>query len=58
VLTIKQAQRRFVFLTGLRWLPVGFLAPVVVLLASSRGLSATDIGLVFTMQGGLVVALE
>jgi predicted MFS family arabinose efflux permease len=47
-----------VFLTGLRWLPVGFLAPVVVLLASSRGLSATDIGLVFTMQGGLVVALE
>ncbi len=58
VLTVEQAQRRFVFLTGLRWLPVGFLAPVVVLLASSRGLSATDIGLVFTVQGGLVVALE
>ncbi len=57
-LTARQAQRRFVLLTGLRWLPVGFVVPVTVLLASARGLTPVQIGLAFTAHGVVVVALE
>ena len=45
-------------LIGLRWLPTGLLIPVLVLLALSRGLSLTEIGLVFSLQGLVVLALE
>src|SRR3712207_7579714 len=45
-------------LTVLRWLPVGFQAPITVLLAQSRGLSLAEIGLLFTVHGLVVVALE
>jgi hypothetical protein len=45
-------------LTVLRWLPVGLTAPVTVLLAQSRGLSLAEIGLLFTVHGAIVVALE
>lgn len=57
-LTPAGVSRRFVVLTGLRWLPTGLVVPVMVLLASSRGLSPAQIGLVFTVQGAVVVALE
>lgn len=57
-LTLAQAERRFIGLTALRWLPVGFAAPVLVLLASSRGLSAIDIGTVFTVMGLVTVGAE
>lgn len=53
-----QLQRRFVLLTGLRWLPVGFIVPVTVLLATARGLTPVDIGLVFTAHSVVVVLLE
>ena len=57
-LTVRSATRRLVGLTALRWLPVGLTAPVMVLLAQSRGLSLREIGLLFTVHGVVVVALE
>ena len=57
-LTVAQTQRRFVLLTFLRWLPVGLVVPVTVLLASARGLSAAEIGLVLSAHGAVVIALE
>lgn len=58
VLSARSARRRFLILTGLRWLPTGLLVPVFVLLAVSRGLSLTEIGLVFALQGLTVLLLE
>ena len=56
--TVRAATNRLVVLTVLRWLPVGLQAPITVLLAQSRGLSLTEIGLLFTVHGVVVVALE
>jgi hypothetical protein len=52
------ALRRFLVLAGLRWLSVGFLIPVFVLLPLDRGLTLTQIGLAASMQGWVVFALE
>jgi hypothetical protein len=56
--TVRSATRRLVGLTALRWLPVGLTAPILVLLAQSRGLSLAEIGVLFTVHGVVVVALE
>ena len=56
--TVRSATRRLVGLTALRWLPVGLTTPVMVLLASSRGLSPVEIGLAFTAHGVVIVLLE
>lgn len=50
--------RRYLVLLALRWLPVGLLIPVFVLLPLSRGLSLSEIGLVFAVQGLVVMGLE
>ncbi len=57
-LDARSARRRYLVLTGLRWLPVGLLLPIFVLVPLSRGLSLTEIGLVFAAQGLVVLALE
>jgi len=57
-LDARSARRRYLILVGLRWLPTGLLIPVTVLLALSRGLSLTEIGLVFSLQGLVVLVLE
>ncbi len=57
-LDVRTARRRYLLLTGLRWLPVGLLIPIFVLVPLSRGLSLTEIGLVFAVQGLVVLALE
>jgi MFS family permease len=57
-LTTRSTRRRYLALIALRWLPTGLLIPVTVLLALSRGLSLTEIGLVFSIQGLVVLALE
>ena len=57
-LDTRSARRRYLILIGLRWLPTGLLIPVTVLLALSRGLSLTEIGLIFSIQGLVVLALE
>ena len=57
-LDARSARRRYLVLVALRWLPTGLLIPVTVLLALSRGLSLTEIGLIFSIQGLVVLALE
>jgi len=52
------ARWRYLVLLGLRWLPVGFLIPITVLLPLSRGLSLSQVGIAFAAQGVLVLALE
>jgi DHA1 family tetracycline resistance protein-like MFS transporter len=57
-MTAVSVHRRFLVLVALRWLPVGLLIPVFVLLPLSRGLTLTQIGLVFAVQGLVVMVLE
>ena len=57
-LDARGARRRYLILIGMRWLPTGLLIPVTVLLAVSRGLSLTEIGLIFSLQGLVVLFLE
>ncbi len=57
-LTARQARRRYVGLTALRWLPVGISAPVTVLLATSRGLTPADIGVTLAVYGVVTLLLE
>ncbi|HET9085092.1 MAG TPA: hypothetical protein VFN41_11890, partial [Candidatus Limnocylindrales bacterium] len=57
-LDARSLRRRFLALVSLRWLPVGFLMPIFVLVPLSRGLSLTEIGVVFAAQGLVVLALE
>ncbi len=56
--TVRSATRRLVVLTALRWLPVGLTTPITVLLASARGLSLAEIGVLFTVHGVVLLALE
>jgi predicted MFS family arabinose efflux permease len=58
MLDARSALRRYLLLNGLRWLPVGLLIPIFVLVPLSRGLSLTEIGLVFAVQGIVVLVLE
>jgi MFS family permease len=57
-LDARSALRRYLVLTALRWLPIGLLIPIFVLVPLSRGLTLTEIGIVFAMQGLVVFALE
>lgn len=57
-LTASSALRRYLVLTGLRWLPVGLLIPIMVLLPLDRGLSLSQLGLAVSAQGFVVLALE
>lgn len=57
-LTAREAYWRFLVLTALRWLPVGLMIPVFVLLPLDRGLSIAQVGLAFALQGFVVLALE
>jgi hypothetical protein len=53
-----RAQRRFLLLHGLRWLPVGLMVPVLVLLPLERGLSLAEYGSAAAVQGIVVLLLE
>jgi predicted MFS family arabinose efflux permease len=57
-LSTRSALRRFLVLTALRWTPPGLLFPVFVMLPLSRGLSLSELGVAFAMQGLVVFALE
>jgi predicted MFS family arabinose efflux permease len=52
------ARRRYLVIHGLRWLPTGLLMPVFPLLLLQRGLSLSQVGLVFLAQGVAVLVLE
>ncbi|HEV8281797.1 MAG TPA: MFS transporter [Candidatus Limnocylindrales bacterium] len=57
-LDLRSIRWRYLTLIGLRWLPTGFLIPVVALVPLSRGLTLTEIGVVFSMVGVVVLVLE
>ncbi|MGH3383037.1 MAG: MFS transporter [Nocardioidaceae bacterium] len=57
-LSAPQTYRRFLILTALRWLPVGLMIPIMVLLPLDRGLSLTELGIAVSTQGLVVLALE
>ncbi|AYF28385.1 MFS transporter [Micromonospora tulbaghiae] len=57
-LSVRQIRFRYLTLYGLRWLPTGLLMPVMILLMQERGLTLSQIGLVATAQGLVVLALE
>lgn len=57
-LTLRQAERRFVLLTALRWLPGGLTFGMIVLLPLERGLSLAEIGVLMSLQGFVVLGLE
>ncbi|EWM64464.1 major facilitator superfamily transporter [Micromonospora sp. M42] len=57
-MSVRQIRIRYLTLYGLRWLPSGLLMPVMILLMQERGLTLSQIGLVATAQGLVVLALE
>jgi len=57
-LTVAGIRRRFLVLGALRWLPVGLLVPVLVLLPLERGIALAELGVAFAVQGVVVLALE
>lgn len=57
-LTADQARRRFLWLLALRWLPVGLIIPVTVLLPLDRGLTLAQYGSAAALQGLVVLLLE
>ena len=57
-LTPVQAERRYVLLSGLQWLPTGLVIPVMVLLLQARGVSLPVVGVIFALYSAVVIALE
>jgi predicted MFS family arabinose efflux permease len=52
------ARRTLLLLTVTRWFPVGLTIGVTTLLALERGMSLTQLGVIFSMQGFVVLGLE
>ncbi len=50
--------RRFLLLSGLRWLPVGIVAPLLVLVLVDRGLGLARVGVVMAVYGITTAVLE
>ncbi|GIF39908.1 MFS transporter [Actinoplanes xinjiangensis] len=57
-MTAAQIRSRYLILLALRWLPVGLLIPVLVLLPLERGLTVAQIGSAVAVQGIVVLLLE
>jgi MFS family permease len=56
--TATAARRTLLLLTFTRWFPVGLVIGVTTLLPLQRGLSLAEIGVIFSMQGFVVLGLE
>jgi MFS family permease len=54
----RSAERRLVLLTATRWLPVGLVFGLTVLLPLERGLSLVQVGGLLAIQGVVVLVLE
>lgn len=54
----RSARRRLLLLTATRWLPVGFLMGLTVLLPLERGIPLAQVGVLMSIQGFVVLALE
>lgn len=57
-LSARSLERRFLLLTGTRWLQVGVVFGLTILLALQRGLSVAEVGVLLSIQGFVVLALE
>lgn len=57
-LDLNSIRWRYLTLIGLRWLPTGFLIPIIALVPLSRGLTLTEIGVMFGVVGIVVLFLE
>ncbi|UFS57507.1 MFS transporter [Subtercola endophyticus] len=57
-LAARQAEHRLVLLTATRWLPVGLVFGLTVLLPLERGLSLAQVGVLLSIQGFVVLGLE
>lgn len=51
-------QSRFVLLTAVRWLPVGIVVPVLVLMLQARGLTLAQVGLMMALYSVVTMLLE
>ncbi|MGB7819712.1 MAG: MFS transporter [Ornithinibacter sp.] len=56
--TAREATRTLQLLTFTRWFPVGLTIGVTALLPLERGMSLSQIGVIFAMQGFVVLGLE
>ena len=56
--TADRARRVLLVLTFTRWFPIGLVIGISTLIPLERGLSVAEIGLVFAMQGFVVLGLE
>jgi len=56
--TAAAARRTLLVLTFTRWFPVGLTIGVTTLLALERGMSLTQLGVIFATQGFVVLGLE
>ena len=54
----ESARRTLLLLTFTRWFPVGLVIGVTTLLALERGMSLAQLGVIFAMQGFVVLGLE
>lgn len=57
-MTASEYANRYAMLGGLRWLPVGLTAPVLVLLMAARGLDLAVVGQLLALYSLVVVLLE
>ncbi len=57
-LSARQARRVLLLLSFTRWFPVGLVIGVVTLIPLERGLSLTQLAVVISMQGFVVLGLE
>ncbi|GAB3068453.1 hypothetical protein GCM10027080_06460 [Pedococcus soli] len=57
-MTALQARRVLLLLTFTRWFPVGLTIGVTTLLVLERGMSLAQLGVIFSMQGFVVLGLE
>ncbi len=57
-LTARRVRRILLLLTCTRWFPVGLTVGVVTLIPLERGMDLTQIGVIFAMQGFIVLGLE
>jgi len=57
-MSVEQVRRRYLLLTASRWLPTGFLIPLLTIAPQQRGLSLAQIGTLVAISSGVVLALE
>ena len=57
-LNARQAEWRYVVLSALQWLPIGLVAPILVLQLRARGIDLPVIGALFAVYTLVVIVLE